>query len=129
MFLQAVAMNKSKRNVRSANLSVPVGHQGDRHDVLHHGPGREELLSDENSAGRTQTLIVQSDRDRRNRLDWPGGIQLHTLLLDLHRTDTRSHTFVFESNMSKRTEGKMSSERLELIQCVRFPAKSHLPVT
>lgn len=67
-------------------LSVPIGDQSDGHDVLQHDPGGEELLADEDSAGRTQTLIVQSDRNWRSRLIWSGGIYLHTLLLNLNET-------------------------------------------
>lgn len=64
-------------------LSVAVGDQSDGHDVVQNGPGGEELLADEDSAGWTETLIVQRDRHRRNRLVRSGGIHLHTLLLNL----------------------------------------------
>lgn len=78
-----------KREWGSVYFSVPVGHQSDGHDVLQHGPGGEELLADEDSAGWTQTLIEQSDRHWRNRLVWSGSIHLHTLLLNLQE---KQHT-------------------------------------
>lgn len=64
-------------------FSIPVGHQSDGHDVLQHGPGGEELLADEDSAGWTQTLIVQSNRYWNHGLAWSDCTQLHTLLLNL----------------------------------------------
>lgn len=70
---------------RAAYLSVAVGDQRDGHDVLQHGPGGEELLGDEDPAGWTQTLIVQSDGYWRNSLVWSGRVHLHTLLLHLHQ--------------------------------------------
>lgn len=68
---------------RSPYLGVSVGHQGHSHDVLQHAPGGEELLADEDSAAWTQTLIIQSDGNRRDRLVRSGSRQLHTLLLNL----------------------------------------------
>lgn len=69
----------------SAYLGVAVGDQSDGHDVLQHGPGGEELLGDEDPAGWTQTLIVQSDGYWRNSLVWSGSVHLHTLLLNLRQ--------------------------------------------
>lgn len=74
----------------SEYLSVSIGHQSDRHDVLQHGPGGEELLADEESAGRTQTLIVQSDRHRSDRLIGSDSSQLHALLLNLGNANQKN---------------------------------------
>ena len=83
-------------------LSVTVRDQSDGHDVLQHGPGREELLGDEDSAVRTQTLIVQSDRYWRNSLVWSDSIHLHTLLLNLHeekKNKKKNKTITFDSKI------------------------------
>lgn len=89
----------------SAYLSVPVGDQSDGHDVLQHGPGGEELLADEDSAGWTQTLIVQSDWNWNNRLVWSDSVQLHTLFLNLHeKQDSNLSTYVL-IEVSKRDAG------------------------
>ena len=72
-------------------LSVPIGNQSDSHDVLQHGPGGEELLADEDSAGWTQTLVVQSDGHWRDRLVRSDDSQLHTLLLHLHEKQKTHH--------------------------------------
>lgn len=79
---------------RSPYLGVSVGHQGHGHDVLQHGPGGEELLADEDSAAWTQTLIIQSDGNRRDRPVRSGGRQLHTLLLNLKTSSSISKTSV-----------------------------------
>lgn len=66
-----------------AYFGVSERHQGHSHDVLQHAPGGEELLADEDSAAWTQTLIIQSDGNRRDRPVRSGSSQLHTLLLNL----------------------------------------------
>lgn len=69
--------------MRTSYSRIPIGDQSDGHDVLQHGPRREQLVADEGSAGWTQTLIVQSDRHWKDRRYWSGSIHLHTLLLNL----------------------------------------------
>lgn len=105
-----LCINKEK----SVYLCVPVGDQFDRHDVLQHHPGGEELLRDEDSAGWTQTLVVQSDRYWRNSLVWLGGVYLHTLFLHLHKKGKKTNcltssvkTFFKYKFIKKGTEKKI----------------------
>lgn len=71
---------------RSRYLGVSVRHQRHRHDVLQHAPGGEELLADEDPAARTQTLVIQGNRNGGHRAVRSGRCQLHALLLYLKTT-------------------------------------------
>lgn len=85
----------------SPYLGVSVRHQGHSHDVLQHAPGGEELLADEDSAARTQTLIIQSHGNGGGRPVRSGGSQLHTLLLNLKTSSSISKaSIIYEGNIS-----------------------------
>lgn len=81
------------------NLGIAIWHQSDGHDVLQHRPGGEQLLRDEDSAGWTQALIVQSDRHWGNTLLRSGSIHLHTLLLNLRQEKQTVKCGVFSRQM------------------------------